>query len=659
MRNLTKSIHPNLWVKFLLLITCTLLLQPMGADAHRSWLRGLSDQAKGTPSVYETPKTSHKYKQISQYLTMSDGAKIAVDVYLPESKEHGATYPTMFEQSRYWRVIQPKSYLKFLYWTSLSLYRSEFLSHGYVWVVSDARGAGASFGERPWELPPLDIRDSKEIMDWIVKQPWSNGDIGLIGHSYSGNMAEFSLLNKHPAVKAAGILSSPFDIYADVLRPGGLMNQPFIDNWMKLNQDFDADLLPRNLKFLRPLLSNMKPVDEDKDKRLLRQAVAEHKNNSEMPIEKLIFRDDTPFTEKDLLPTKTRDVSLKILRKRYGKSLETSGVDPLSPSDYWKEFDAAKVPMYMSSGWIEGSNSRAAVNRFLNYTTPGSKLILGPWEHDFFNISPFTQGGLSKFRIDREMLKFFDHYMLNKNSLVNDAPVHYYTLGEERWHGSKTWPPKNTTKTLYLAADKSMSDHPPVLEHRASYHVNDKSTTGKNSRWDCLLGNVLFDPYSNRKQEDKHNICFDTAPLERSWNITGNPVVKIFVKPNSKDCSLFVYLEDVGSDGSVNYVTEGEVLCGHTLNPKYVPKYKTVSPMRSFLKADYREFSPHEVRQVDLELFPMSYQFRKGHRIRLSIAGGDKNHFKLPSFVQVCDQFDIICGKPQASQISLPVESVH
>ncbi len=86
--------------------------------------------------------------------------------------------PTMFEQSRYWRVIQPKSYLKFLYWTSLSLYRSEFLSHGYVWMVSDARGAGASFGDRPWEMPPLDISDSKEIMDWIVKQPWSNGDIG-------------------------------------------------------------------------------------------------------------------------------------------------------------------------------------------------------------------------------------------------------------------------------------------------------------------------------------------------------------------------------------------------------------------------------------------------------------------------------------------------
>ncbi len=657
MRNHTKSESLNLRIKLFLSIACLSLLQTTGVDAHRSWTRAKADQAKGTPSVYETPKTSHHFKQISQYLTMSDGTKIAVEIYLPDSLKHGEQFPTMFEQSRYWRVIEPKSYLKFLYWTPLSLYRSEFLKHGYVWVATDARGAGASFGDRPWELPPLDIRDSKEVMDWIIKQPWCNGDIGLIGHSYSGNMAEFALLNKHPAVKAAAILSSPFDIYVDVLRPGGLPLEPFIDNWMQLNKDFDADKLPRNLKLVRPLLSHIKPVDEDKDKRLLKQALAEHKKNSAWVADKLNFRDDSPFGTNNLHSTKTQEISAEIIHKRYGKAFETLGVDPISPSDYWKEFDAAKVPVYMSAGWVDGWNTAAAVNRFLNYTTPGSKLILGPWEHDFFNISPFTRGGLSRFRIDREMLKFFDNYIVNKNTLANDAPVHYYTLGEERWHGSQTWPPKNTAKTLYLEADKSMNEKHADAEQGALYHVDEESGTGKNSRWDCLLGNVLFDPYSHRKRDDKHNICFDTVPLNENWTITGNPVAKVFVKPDGKDCSLFVYLEDVAPNGSVNYVTEGEILCGHTINPSYTPKYKTISPMRSFRKADYKQFSPGEIRQVDLELFPISYQFKKGHRVRLSIAGRDKNHFRSPTFVQMSDQFEIMCGKEHASQIALPVEA--
>lgn len=651
-----KSNQRNTWAKFLISLGCLSLLVPQEADAHRNLVRAKADQAKGTPSVYKTPKTSRRFKQISQYLTMSDGTKIAVDVYLPDTYKSGEKLPTMFEQSRYWRVIQPKSYLKFLYWTPLSLYRSEFLSHGYVWVVTDARGAGASFGDRPWELPPLDVRDSKEIMDWIAKQPWSNGDIGLIGHSYSGNMAEFALMNKHPGVKAAAILSSPFDIYADVLRPGGLPLQPFIDNWMQLNKDFDSNILPRNLKFLRPLLCHMKPVDQDKDKHLLKQALAEHKKNSALSADKLNFRDDSPFTATDLLATKTRDLSGQILRDRYGQHFEKLGVDPSSPSDYWKEFDAAQVPVYMSSGWIEGSNSRAAVNRFLNYTSPGSKLILGPWEHDFFNISPFTRGGLSRFRIDREMLKFFDHYMLNKNSLANDARVHYYTLGEERWHGSDTWPPKNDPKTLFLSADKSMNDKAPPIEQSALYKISEKSGSGKNSRWDCLLGNVLLDPYSNRRGEDKHNICFETPPLPDNWIVSGNPIVKVFVKPNGEDCSLFVYLEDVSPNGSVNYVTEGQILCGNTLSDANAPKYKTVAPMRTFRKEDYKRFSPGEVREVDLEMFPISYQFKKGHRVRLSIAGRDKNHFKQPPFAKMSDQIEIVCGEQHASQICLPIE---
>jgi len=647
----------NLWAKFLISLSCASLLLPPSADAHRNLMRAKSDQAKGIPSVYKTPKTSHRYKQFSQYLTMKDGTKIAVDVYLPDAYKKGEKLPTMFEQSRYWRVIRPKSYLKFLYWTPLSLYRSEFLSHGYVWVVTDARGAGASFGDRPWELPPLDVKDSKEIMDWIVKQPWSNGDIGLIGHSYSGNMAEFSLMNKHSGVKAAAVLSSPFDIYADVLRPGGLPLQPFVNNWMQLNKDFDANMLPRNLKFLRPLLCHMKPVDDDKNKALLKQAVAEHKKNSALSADKLNFRDDSPFSADDLHPTKTREIAREILRDRYGPDYEALGVDPSSPSDYWKEFDAAQVPMYMSSGWIEGSNSRAAVNRFLNYTTPGSKLILGPWEHDFFNISPFTRGGLSRFRIDREMLKFFDHYMLKKNSLANDARVHYYTLGEERWHGSETWPPKNDPKTLYLSADKSMNDKAPQLEERAIYKVSEKSGSGKNSRWDCLLGNVLLDPYSNRKKEDKHNICFESAPLTENMIVSGNPGVKVFVKPNGDDCSLFVYLEDVSPSGSVNYVTEAEILCGNVISDENAAKYKTIIPMPTYRKLDYKQFAPDEIREVDLEMFPISYQFKKGHRIRLSIAGRDRHHFKQPPFAKMSDQIEIVCGEKHASQVCLPVET--
>ncbi len=221
-------------------LLCMFLAAPLEAFANklianRSLISTKSDQSKGIPSIYNPPASSRHFKQFSQYLTMDDGTKIAVEIYLPQPLKSGTRLPTIYEQSRYWRVIKPRYPLNLIYPKPLSLYRSEFLSHGYAWVVSDARGAGASFGDRPWELMPLDVTDSKQIVDWIVKQSWCDGKIGLIGHSYSGNMAEFSLLNKQPMVKAAAVLSSSFDLYADVLRPGGMPLQPFISQWIDLN----------------------------------------------------------------------------------------------------------------------------------------------------------------------------------------------------------------------------------------------------------------------------------------------------------------------------------------------------------------------------------------------------------------------------------------
>ena len=163
------------------------------------------------------------------------------------------------------------------------------------WPI-DTRGAGASFGSQPWEFSPLNVSDSQEVMDWIVAQPWSNGKIGTIGHSYSGNLAEFALLNKHPAVKAASVLSSSFDLYTDILRPGGIPLQPFIHNWENFTKEFDANIVPRNLGKYKPFMQKIAPVDDDKQKTELKAALEEHKHNSDLDVlDKINFRDDQIF----------------------------------------------------------------------------------------------------------------------------------------------------------------------------------------------------------------------------------------------------------------------------------------------------------------------------------------------------------------------------
>ena len=76
-----------------------------------------------------------------------------------------------------------------------------FTSHGYALVLVDVRGTGASFGTWPYPWTEDSIEDAREIVDWIVAQPWSNGKVGGYGISYLGTTAELLTALEHPAVQ--------------------------------------------------------------------------------------------------------------------------------------------------------------------------------------------------------------------------------------------------------------------------------------------------------------------------------------------------------------------------------------------------------------------------------------------------------------------------
>lgn len=618
-----------------------------------------SDQSKGVPAPYKTKPTNKSYTQTSRYITLKDGTRLAVEIYLPDKLKKGEKLPTILELTRYWRVIEPKFPYNKIYPKPLSPYRLEFITHGYAWVVVDSRGAGSSFGDRPWDLSPVDQSDAKEVTDWLTKQSWFNGKIGTIGHSFSGNLAELALINRTPEVKACAILSSPFDIYTDVMRPGGLPNMPFIHDWGDLSKRFDSNQLPVRLQKYRKFVHGSKPVDEDLDGSLLRDALAQHKLNTDVSaVDQVNFRDDSLLAAKDKIKrTDTFDKCIDLIKVKYGDDYLEAGLDIASPSGYYKDVDKAQVPIYAASGWEEGTNADAAVKRFLNYTAPGTKLLLGPWEHNYMNISPFTHGGPSRFRIDQEMLKFFDSYLKGKTEpLSSDKAVNYYTLGEEKWHGSDVWPPKSEEQIVYLDGDHKLNFEKPAEDSKTPYRVDITSGTGRRTRWDCLLGQILWTPHPNRKKADKKLLVYDSPPLTEDIKITGHPTVKLYVKPDAPDAAVFTYLEDVAPNGLVRYVTEGQLLCGNRINPERAPLYKTVNPVPSFLRADYKALEPFETTPVKLSLQPCSFMFKKGHRIRLAIGGLDHDHFKAPNFTRIANRIEVLTGADCLSQLALPVD---
>ncbi|MGE0474237.1 MAG: CocE/NonD family hydrolase C-terminal non-catalytic domain-containing protein, partial [Nitrospirales bacterium] len=90
------------------------------------------------------------------------------------------------------------------------------------------------------------------------------------------------------------------------------------------------------------------------------------------------------------------------------------------------------------------------------------------------------------------------------------------------------------------------------------------------------------------------------------------------------------YLEDVTPEGDVHYVTEGELRALHRkwISPDLgMPGFLPV-PHRTYRRADAVPLQPGEVVPLTIDLLPTSYQFKKGHRIRVALAGTDRDHFQ-------------------------------
>jgi putative CocE/NonD family hydrolase len=130
--------------------------------------------------------------------------------------------------------------------------------------------------------------------------------------------------------------------------------------------------------------------------------------------------------------------------------------------------------------------------------------------------------------------------------------------------------------------------------------------------------------YGDRREEDKKLLTYTSAPLAQDLELTGSPTVTLHVASTHEDGAFYVYLEDVGPDGRVSYLTEGLLRAIHrrTGDPATAP-YVPLGVYHTYKKEDALPLVPGEVAAVAITMFPISTLFQKGHRVRIAIAGHD------------------------------------
>jgi hypothetical protein len=617
----------------------------------------------------------------SRFVTMRDGVRIAIDVYVPRGPSVPPRMPAIVRQTRYLRSLEVNAPFGALGVASqFDLYaktRREFLRAGYAWVDVDVRGTGASTGI--WRSPWFEdeIRDGAEIVDWIVAQPWSSGRVGSLGISYDGTCAEMLLVNRHPAVRAVAPQFSLHDVYTDVAFPGGLHLAWFTEQWARYNGALDrndygeAMAIPLRLmarvasaspapKLGERPLAALGRVDAASFARYARAVV----NATVRGVRHVERRGDgAPDAEQLALRARNLDVHGGALRLEFRDDtgvhpeFPERTIDSFSPHAFASELAGSCAAIYSYSGWRDGAYPHAAVKRWLGVRNPGSRLTLGPWAHTGrLRIHAFGLGEATAFDHAAELLDFFDEHLKDMPSRGDGAAVHYFSMGDESWRGASSWPPPGVREaTLYLSPDRRLTASAPAKDARDDHRADAGIGTGERSRWRSLLSLVPGD-YPDRGARDRSLLVYETAPLEERVEIAGHPTVTLWMDWSHPDeAAVFAYLEDVSAEGRVSYVTEGQLRAIHR---KIAERGETASPIpqRTFRRADGARLGAGEVVEMTFDLLPIAHHWKRRHRIRLAIAAADADHFPRhrPS-----GTFSVHRGATRPSRLVLPLTAGH
>ncbi|WIX33946.1 CocE/NonD family hydrolase [Salinicola sp. JS01] len=579
---------------------------------------------------------------VSHYLTMRDGVRLAIDIHLPGTEATTSErFPVIAFFTPYYRrmKLKPGAPTDTEDCPNIAVFRSLLLPRGYALVAVDVRGSGASFGARTGLRSPNEREDYLEIIEWISRQAWCSGAIGVTGISYLGAAADFTASWAHPAVKAIVPHSAVWDTWSNQLYPGGVMCRRLVKEYGRLMEALDDDEAENRARFpyfRGEHFEGPAPVDEDTDGTLLAAALEDHVANFDMAdfVHQLPYRDSALSSVPDF----------------------TSAI--ISPYHYANRDADAQTAVYTISGWMDGHYSRGAALRFNWQRNPAKRLMLGAWDHGArTGSSPFREEPAPQTKALAETLRFFDQHLMGlETGLDDEPPVHYYTVGEERWKSAHEWPPAEmVTHRFHFHADHRLAPEAPPNDHATDRYVGDyRCGSGNRSRYNRLYAQNVERYYADWDGRDARMLCYTTEPFAVPMELTGHPLVKLFLKSDCEDCALFVYLEDIDEQGRATYVTEGIFRALHrrlSPGPENIP---AIGPSHSFNERDARYLTPGEYSEITFDLLPTSWLFQAGHSLRVAIALADSDHFsRIPD--GIVPTIEVSRHAERASHLELPM----
>lgn len=366
-----------------------------------------------------------------------------------------------------------------------------FVKAGYAVVWVECRGTFASGGVFTPNVN--EVADGYDTVDWIVRQPWSNGKVGTYGLSYLG-MTQWAIATAaHPAHKAMVPVMTALDLYKGAMyHPGGALSSGIVIGWSAIMR----------------LAEEMRR--EDKNDTLIAELAGHvlggHSAAETSPLTEFTALTDSPWFA-DLLAHPSYD-------------------------SFWHDQDLSKdigkisTPALLIAGWFD-----IFVNQQLrdfellrrdgatDDVREGSRLIVGPWDHydGVLNArTPDRDFGImasgAGIDLTAEHLAHFQRWMSDTPSDGTQPRVRLFVMGIDQWRDESDWPLPDTRYTDYYLDANTLTTSPPETPgtHSYVYDPADPVRTTASARM-----SALWEAADQRFNDERQDVVrFATPPLE-------------------------------------------------------------------------------------------------------------------------------------------------
>lgn len=537
------------------------------------------------------------YELDSRYIEMRDGTKIAIDIFRPTANgEHASEkLPVLWMHTPYNR----RNYRNGLTGENYPGKALKLSKYGYIVAIADFRGLFASYGTNAGynrgEWQDAARWDSYDITEWLAKQSWSSGKVGMWGCSATGGSQMQALTVAPPSLKAVFPMSCEWDVY------------PFANyGGMSPPEGQPTRLMRGGNREARDRMSVA--VNGDDENTQLNAAIASHTNN----IETAGY---TPF------------------RDSVAENFDNVWWQKSSPYTYEETIEASGIALYSAANLDEEGPGYGPYFTFNNLSNP-RKIVIGPATHcDWTSVEEDTG-----FDIIVEELRFFDHWLKGvENNVMSEDAVTYYTynlnsssIGIPGWHTAKQWPLPNQQLTSFALSEGQLT----------TSNTSEGSTT------------VTVDYDINRENFWEKGLQFTTETLEADTQITGHPVLKLWLSSSHTDADVVARIDDIAPDGTATYRTVEGRLRASLRKTEEAPYNNLGLPYHPFTQDSVETLEPGVPVELEFDFYVISNVFKKGHKIRLTLNFADQ---RATEKVEPNPEVTVHYGPNMPSTLILPV----